>query len=116
MNGFYASHLSALSAGSLHDNAYVLAQAKMQHSLSMEDINENNVAYNLIKSLQDFEKECKKDILVEPNEKLFENAANLFWTVNLKCSLYAAYDHWVSLYEKQVEPKNNSQMSVRGLF
>ena len=116
MNGFYASHLCALSAGSLHDNAYVLAEAKRQYSLSMEDINGNNVAYNLIKNLQDSEKECKKDTLIEPNEEWFENAANLLWTVGLKCGLYEAYDHWVSLYEKQVGPKNNSQMSVRGLF
>lgn len=117
MNGFYASHLCVLGSGSLcDDDKDMLAEAERQHSLNMEDINENHVANNIVKNLQDFAKESKKDILVEQNEKLFENAANLFWIVGLKCGLYDAYDNWVSLYKKQVEPKNDSQMSVRGLF
>ncbi|MEA3514607.1 MAG: hypothetical protein U9R34_03975 [Nanoarchaeota archaeon] len=101
MNGFYASHLYVLGSGSLCDDDYVLAEAERPHSLNMEDINENHVVNNIVKNLQDFAKESKKDILIEPNEEWFENAANLFWTVGLKCGLYDAYDNWVSQYRKQ---------------
>ena len=116
MDGFYASHLYVLNSDPHYDNSYVLAEAERQHSFSLKDMGGNEAAYNFVKGLQDFAKKSRKNTLVEPDDVWFENAANLFWTVGMKCGLYEVYDNWASQYKKPAEPKKGLLDMFKGLF